>query len=310
MNETVSVVVPTHSRPQFLCRAVDSLLAQTYPNVEIVVVDDNEPSSPAREQTQSLMAEYTDRYDNVVYVRNPHSLGGGPARNAGINACTGDFVTFLDDDDVYLPRKIELQLGYMLENGLDFSFTDVYLYSEDDRPVEYRRYTYVTDFSHSELKKQHILHSLGPTSTFMIRRSVLKDTGFRDVSMGQDFFLFWDLLDRDIKIGYLPGSQIKQYLHNSERISLGKNKVEGEKRLYKLKQTGFDLLNASERRYVHFRHFAVLAVANKRSGSPVKALACGARAVLISPGFFCKEVVNLLNNRKLCLNEEEGEAKC
>ena len=72
MSVKVSVIVPTHNRPHYLGRTIDSLLAQTYHPTEIVVVDDNEPGSSARADTQALMAKYAD-CDNVMFRTKNHS---------------------------------------------------------------------------------------------------------------------------------------------------------------------------------------------------------------------------------------------
>lgn len=299
MSIKVSVIVPTHNRPHFLGRTIDSLLAQTYRDTEIVVVDDNAPDSPSRADTQALMKEY-EKYDNVIYIQNEKPLGGGPSRNEGIKAATGDYVTFLDDDDVYLPEKVETQLSFMLKNDLDVSFTDVFIHKADGKLIEYRRHNYVNDCSNEALFRQHILHSLCPTSTYMIKRSfILSTDGFRAVPMGQDFWLMWDMLEHNAKTGYFPVSYIIQYIHNEGRISLGKNKVNGEKALYELKKTKLDLLTAKERRYVRFRHYAVLTVAYKRSGKPLNAIYYGIRTVVASPASVIKEFNQLLINRRM-----------
>lgn len=307
MSVKVSVIVPTHNRPHYLGRTIDSLLAQTYHPIEIVVVDDNEPGSSARADTQALMAKYAD-CDNVIYVQNEKSLGGGPARNAGIEKSTGDYVTFLDDDDVYLPEKIDTQLSFMLKNDLDMSFTDVFVYNSDDKLVEYRRHTYIDDCSNEALFRQHILHSLCPTSTYMIKRSfILSTDGFRAVPMGQDFMLMWDMLEHGAKTGYLPVSYIIQYLHDGGRISIGKNKINGEKALYNLKKTKLALLTSKERRYVRFRHYAVLSVASFRSHKYLSAVGYSIRTAVISPPDIIKEFSRFLYNRRIAKNSVNGK---
>ena len=317
MDPIVSVIIPTCRRPHFLARAVDSVLAQTYPHVQVVVVDDNAPDSEARQRTQEVMRPYAED-PRVLYVLNAHPMGGGPARNEGIAQASGEYITFLDDDDIYLPQKVETQLNFMLEQGLEMSFTDVYLHDGDGRLVEWRRHSYVTDCDNRELLRQHILHSLGPTSTYMIRRDVLCDAGgFIDVPMGQDFMLMWRMIEYGTKIGYLPVSYIVQYLHDGERISVGKNKLDGENRLYALKQTKRDLLTKEECRYVDFRHYAVLAVTAKRSGMPKDFLRYGLHAVCISPRDFLLEARKMRQNRAhakrnttdASLSPETGDAK-
>lgn len=295
--EIVSVVIPTHKRPHYLARSVNSVLAQVDADVEVVVVDDNLPCSQERLKTQEIMKQF-ENDDRVLYILNSKPLGGGLARNKGIEAAKGEYITFLDDDDIYLPKKICTQLEFMKKNSLDMSFTDVYLHNDRGVLVEFRRHSYVNSWANEELLKQHILHSLGPTSTFMIKRSVLIEKGaFMDVPMGQDFMLMWRMIESGIKIGYMPGSQIIQYLHDGERVSVGSNKINGENSLYKLKQTKMNMLTQDEKKYVKFRHYAVLSVAAKRSFQPIDALMYGARAIFVSPIYFCKELAKRVGDK-------------
>lgn len=108
----VSVIVPTYKRADSLPRAVDSVLNQTYPNVEVIVVDDNDPDTEWRKATSKLMERYsTDA--RVRYIKHECNKNGSAARNTGMLAAKGDYLCFLDDDDYYLPQKIEKQVKYM-----------------------------------------------------------------------------------------------------------------------------------------------------------------------------------------------------
>ena len=97
----VSVIIPTHNRRNLLCAAIDSVLAQTYPEIEIIVVDDG-----STDDTTDAMAQYVGR---IVYLRQTNQ-GVAATRNAGIWAATGEYLTFLDDDDLMLPTKVERQV--------------------------------------------------------------------------------------------------------------------------------------------------------------------------------------------------------
>ena len=109
----VSVITPTYKRSEMLPRAIKSVLAQTYKNVEIVVVDDNDPDSEWRKKTEQRMEEFAND-SRVVYVRHDKNMNGSAARNTGIKASTGDIIAYLDDDDWYDPEKVEKQVGYLL----------------------------------------------------------------------------------------------------------------------------------------------------------------------------------------------------
>lgn len=106
----VSIIIPTYKRPTTLDRAIDSVLSQTYPNIEIIVVDDNNPDTEGRKLTEEKMAPYAEN-DRVIYIKHERNKNGSAARNTGARASKGEYIGFLDDDDVFLPRKIESQVG-------------------------------------------------------------------------------------------------------------------------------------------------------------------------------------------------------
>lgn len=108
-NPLVSVVIPTYKRPDMLGRAIDSVLNQTYENLEIIVVDDNDENSEYREETEEFMDKYTD-VDKLVYLKHKENKNGSAARNTGIRNARGKYIAFLDDDDKWLSKKIEKQI--------------------------------------------------------------------------------------------------------------------------------------------------------------------------------------------------------
>ena len=115
MDALVSVVIPTYSGENVIERAVDSVLQQTYQSLEIIVVDDNSPDSPERKATEKVMLKYKDN-DKVVYLKHEVNKNGAAARNTGIRYAHGSFVAFLDDDDWFLPYKLEKQYMFMKQH--------------------------------------------------------------------------------------------------------------------------------------------------------------------------------------------------
>ena len=118
-NPLVSVVIPTYKRPVFLTRAVESVLAQTYTNIEVIVVDDNDPNTEARIHTESIMKQFDDN-PRVKYIRHERNKNGSAARNTGARASKGEYVAFLDDDDEYMPTRIESMLKRFNELSSDY----------------------------------------------------------------------------------------------------------------------------------------------------------------------------------------------
>lgn len=111
----ISVIIPTYKRALFLPRAIDSVLQQTYPKVEIIVVDDNNPNTEFRLETERVMESYSDK-SNVRYIRHLRNYNGATARNTGIKNSFGIYICFLDDDDWYMPDKLEKQYQYLLQH--------------------------------------------------------------------------------------------------------------------------------------------------------------------------------------------------
>lgn len=295
MDKKVSIIVPTYKRSEFLERAIDSVLNQTYSNIEVIIVDDNNPNSEYRLETEERMKKYSN-HTNIIYIKNSKNLGGALARNEGIFKASGDYITFLDDDDIYLPNKISDQLEFMIENGLDMSFTDVRIHNMDDRLIDYREHNYIKSFDNEELLKQHLMHHLTPTATYMFKSEAInKIGGFDDVKMGQEFMLMLKAIQSGMTIGYIPISYVIQYIHDGERISVGQNKIKGEIELFNLKKKYFKKLNFRQKQYIRFRHHAVMMVAGKRSNMPKVVVEHFVKAIFSSPLDCILETINYVN---------------
>jgi glycosyltransferase involved in cell wall biosynthesis len=280
----VSIIIPTYKRTNmFLRRAIDSVLNQTYRNIEVIIVDDNAPESLYRKETEIFMQDY-EKENRIIYVKNPSNLGGALARNEGIFKAKGDYVTFLDDDDIYLPEKIETQIDFMIKNSFDMTFTDLRFHNSDDNLIDYRHFKLLKDFNKENLLKFHLMRHITGTPTFMYKKSALQMIGgFIDSKMGQEFYLMFNTITNDLKIGYLPQAHLVAYIHEGEKISRGPNKIEGEKKLFEFKKKYFDLLTTRERNFVKFRHHVVLAVAGLRNKEYFLLFKHAYLALIISP---------------------------
>jgi GT2 family glycosyltransferase len=121
----VSVVVPTYNRADALPATVESVLAQTHEELEVLVVDD-----ASTDDTPAVMADYDD--PRLEYLRLPENRGGSAARNRGIEAADGEYVAFLDSDDRWRPTKLERQLSLLRSRGNDW----IAAYCDVTRPAD------------------------------------------------------------------------------------------------------------------------------------------------------------------------------
>lgn len=112
MRELVSVVIPTYKRNDTLPRAINSVLNQSYKEIEILVVDDNEPGDDYFKNNLNILKPY-EKEDKVRHVVQEHHTNGAVARNVGIESANGTYIAFLDDDDEWLPSKIEKQVAIL-----------------------------------------------------------------------------------------------------------------------------------------------------------------------------------------------------
>lgn len=121
-NTLVTIIIPTFKRPTYLHRAISSVLSQSYPHIELVVVDDNNDGDLYRYETERLMETVSD--SRIKYVKHKKNRNGSAARNTGLANSNGEYITFLDDDDEFLPDKIREQVDCM--QGLDESWVACY----------------------------------------------------------------------------------------------------------------------------------------------------------------------------------------
>ena len=115
MSKLVSVIIPTYSRPDFISRAIESVLNQTYKPIEIIVVDDNGRGTNNQILTEQVLTNFI-RSNQIKYIVHEKNKNGSAARNTGAASSHGEYITFLDDDDVLLPQKIEKQVNAIEQN--------------------------------------------------------------------------------------------------------------------------------------------------------------------------------------------------
>lgn len=297
-NPLVSVVIPTYKRTvEYVSKAVESVLNQTYPNVEVVVIDDSTEAFEGRKNTEDYFKGLNS--SKVIYLQNEKNLGGSLSRNRGIENAKGEYITFLDDDDKYKPEKVEKQLRFMQEKGYEMTFTDLEIYTPDEKMVDYREFKDLESFDNDYLLRYHLQKHLTGTPTFMYKAEKLREIGgFDVVKVGQEFHLMLKSILGGLNIGYFPECYVKAYRHPDGGISGGMNKINGEKALFEFKQQFFPRLSKKEQKFVRFRYHAVLAAGYKRNNMYPQMIAECFKTVLSSPVDFVKEGLKFLKKVK------------
>ncbi|MCR5651298.1 MAG: glycosyltransferase [Lachnospiraceae bacterium] len=116
MRKKVSVVMPTYGKAGYIEKAIESVFDQTYPNIELVIVDDNGAGSENQLNTEKRIEKWKDK---IRYIVQDTNRGSGAARNTGVEKASGEYVAFLDDDDFYLDSYIESMVNELEKDSYD-----------------------------------------------------------------------------------------------------------------------------------------------------------------------------------------------
>ena len=129
--EKISVVVAIYNKENCLRRCIESLMAQTYLNLQIILVDDD-----STDDSGKICHEYADKDDRIIYTCHPHNLGISEVRNTGIRFASGKYLSFIDGDDYVLEDFIETLYKNLSETGADISACEYIRIGEEETPDE------------------------------------------------------------------------------------------------------------------------------------------------------------------------------
>jgi len=211
----VSVVIPTYNRAHLICDALDSVVAQTYRPIEIVVVDDG-----STDATADVIDEWLKRPGNdTVMLRfvAQEKRGKNPTRNRGILESTGGLISFLDSDDRYRPLKLEKQVTRFADPQVGAVYCGIANADMMTGETETLAHAYPEGRLFERLLIKDITN---PTSTYMVRRSVLDRVGLFDEAMSGR--TDWEMalrIARDHVIAAVPEPLVEFRAHGGARTA-------------------------------------------------------------------------------------------
>lgn len=188
----VSVVIPFYSYKNWLVEAIDSVLSQDYPSIEIIVVNDGSDED---------ITDIEEKYDKHVVFLKKNNGGAASARNLGILNAKGIYVSFLDSDDLFKVDKISRQVSYMNDTGLAWSQHSYYKLYHDERRCLVDTSMYVGDVYRRIFTSFRV-----QTSTVMVRRDVLCSNNYcfpENFRNGQDGE-FYKAIAEKYPLGFVP----------------------------------------------------------------------------------------------------------
>lgn len=200
MEKLVSVIIPSFNREHTIARAVNSVLNQTYKQVEIIIVDDC-----SSDKTNEIVYREFGGNNKVIFHQLKVNSGACHARNKGVELSHGDYVAFLDSDDEYLPKKIEKQILMLEKTGADLCASDYLRIGKDGKE------TVVPTYNKQEFLPDLLYLNQVTTGTLIGRRHCFTDTPF-DESLPR--YQDWDLvlrLAKKYRFCFLKENTLIQY---------------------------------------------------------------------------------------------------
>lgn len=122
----VSIITPNYNCEKYIVETIESVIHQTYKNWEMIIVDDC-----STDKSYSIALEYSQKDSRIKVINNYKNIGTSLSRNRAIEIAKGEYIAFLDSDDVWLEKKLEIQVNYMKQNKCDFSFMKYSLMNEN-----------------------------------------------------------------------------------------------------------------------------------------------------------------------------------
>ncbi len=288
MKPFVSIVIPVYNRPGKIVSAAKSVQAQTYRNWEMVVVDDG-----STDNTREAVARLTREDSRIRLIEHERNRGAQAARNTGIRAAQGEWVAFLDSDDLWLPDSLELRLGVAERENVSVVHSASYIIRENGR-----RELYNLPRLSGRVYKELLVHDGPMFQSLLVSRKALKQIGYLDERIVS--FQEWDSAIRLAKFypfGFEPTPTFVYDYRNEDSISrddrragVGYEQVFRKHLMAILGQTGPGVLA---------KHYEVAARWYREGGDKIHARRCAIMALLwkcLSPGRIYGKLKRLLSN--------------
>jgi len=250
-NPLVSVIIPVYNRAAMVGQAIKSVLAQTYPYSEIIVVDGH-----STDNTLEVLASFGGR----ISILQQTGKGIGNARNEGIAAAQGELIAFLDSDDYWLPRKLELQVRFLQRHpAIDLVHTDFRSVNQDGELIRASAETPLRLVSPAEFAQYEMVYNCIALSTVCLRQKVLPKPNTFDITIraSEDWNLWVQLLLQGCKFSYIPEVLAVYQVHLDALSFYAPPSFSGERIVEQALSQPLDFLKPEQARWVKQRAFTM-----------------------------------------------------
>ena len=233
--DKISVIIPTYNRAKSIIQSINSVLKQTYHNLELLIIDDC-----SNDKTESLISNIKDK--RIKYIKLKEHKGASFARNLGIKMSTGKYITFQDSDDIYHINKIEKQYLNLIRKKSDFDFCQFCLHFNDSFEVIFPRVKQQKNIQRKKILEELCNGNFISTQSILVKTTFIKKNLF-DIEFPR--FQDYDLVLRIIptcKVSYTKEILVDLYRH-VDSIGNDYSKINKSFHLLSLKKYNINILN-------------------------------------------------------------------
>lgn len=184
MNDLVSIIMPAFNAEKTIVQSIESVSHQTYHHWELIIINDG-----SSDNTETLIQHWVEKDSRIKYYPNASNQGVSYSRNRGMSLAKGEWIAFLDSDDLWVSHKLEIQLHQMQKSNHQFSFTGVTFIDEEGHPYH----------GNMEVKERlhykHLLkHNSISCSSVIMHSSLIKYASFEGDQMSEDYASWLNIL--------------------------------------------------------------------------------------------------------------------
>jgi glycosyltransferase involved in cell wall biosynthesis len=204
----VSIIIPTYNRSGFIHSAITSILSQTFQDYEIVIVDDG-----SIDNTESVVDSFSCA--KIKYIKHDSNRGEATSRNTGIKHSHGEFIAFLDDDDEWMPEKLDRQITLMSQHGKQVGgiYTGILTIDRDSGDLVEQIIPQKRGYIYDDLLVENCVFT---PSTVLLRRECFTKVGLfdRNITYGPDYDM-WIRIAKEYQFEYIKEPLVKYYIHKN-----------------------------------------------------------------------------------------------
>ena len=187
MSPSIDVILPNYNKAKFLDEAIKSVIAQTYKNWNLYIIDDCSSDNSVK-----IINNYSNLH-NVNIIKLNKNKGPAFCRNYAMRVSKSKYISFIDSDDIWTNNKLETQIIFMEKKGINFSYTDYTPFFQNREKKIFKGRTYIRDYFNFET---FINNSSINTSTMVIARSILSTHRFKKINLCEDYLFKCELLKK------------------------------------------------------------------------------------------------------------------